>query len=109
MSVWVSAFFFFPFPVGPALLALLAVLAATSADFDRALEPPPPAGVAAAAADLGRADRCEEDENDAATAIVAISGHFRQREILFSRFRIHASSVSSFTLSSLTIFDPLRF
>lgn len=94
-------------PVAPALLALLAVLAATSADFDRALEPPPPVGVAAAA-DLGRADRCEEEEKDAATAIVAISGHFGERDSFPPPLRIHASS-SSFTLSSFTISDPLRF
>ena len=82
-------------------------MAATSADFDRALEPPPPVGVAAAA-DLGRADRCEEEENDAATAIVAISGHFGERDSFPPPLRIHASS-SSFTLSSFTISDPLRF
>ena len=65
-------------PVAPALLALLDVLAATSADFDLALEPPAPVGVTTAA-DLGRPDREEEEEN-VATAIVAISGHFSQRD-----------------------------
>ena len=75
-------------PVAPALLALLTVLPATSADFDLAFEPPP---VGVAAADLGRADR-EEEENDA-TAIVAISGHFRQSERdPFHPFQAPASS-----------------
>ena len=79
-------------PVAPALLALLTVLPATSADFDLAFEPPP-VGVAAAAADLGRADREEEEEENDATAIVAISGHFRQSERdPFHPFQAPASS-----------------
>ena len=83
-------------PVAPALLAFLTVLAATSADFDLAFDPPP-VGVAAAAADLGRADREEEEEEEEeendATAIVAISGHFRQSERdPFHPFQAPASS-----------------
>ena len=59
-------------------MALLAGFAATSADFDRDLGPP--AGVAAAAADLGLADREEEEEGEEeAATIAAISGHFRHR------------------------------
>ena len=88
----------------PALLALLAGFAATSADFDRDLGPP--AGVAAAA-DLGRADREEEEEGEEeAATIAAISGHFRHRR------RRSFSSVSSpkrssgFTLR-LSLYHPL--
>ena len=77
-------------------MALLAGLAATSADFDRDLGPP--AGIAAAAADLGRADREEEEEEEVeeeeAATIAAISGHFRHRR------RRSFSSVSSPNRSS---------
>ena len=62
-----------PSPVAPALLARFVALAATSADLDLPLFGPP-MGVAAAAADLGRADRDEAERSDAdATAIAAIS------------------------------------
>ena len=70
----------------------MTVLADTSADFDLAFEPPP-VGVAAAAADLGRADREDEEEENDAMAIVAISGHFRQSERdPFHTFQAPASS-----------------
>ena len=99
-------------PVAPALLALLADLAATSADFDLALEPPSvPVGVTATA-DLGRADREEEEEeeSDDATAIVAISGHFRHREP-FHPFEVSSASgyalhISLYLLSLLLLILP---